>query len=222
MSRIISEEIQEQLESSELFPFYLFQFEDANGVIWKYTTLDVSQNFTTYGSDGPSGTYEPLGFEFERITYSQANVVDDASIRIDNLDQVQTALWVGDVLQGNTAALFIGVLSPSGTDLGTLKIFEGEIDQWSLDEENLIVTVGSLFNKWDAQTTEQHSASCRWKVFGGTECTYAGAATWCDRSYSRCASLQNTDNFGGFRHLPEVENKQLWWGPTPKQREKEG
>ena len=186
MSRIISDEIREQLESKELFPFYLFEFKDNDGDWWRFTSLDVSQRFDSYPStQGPSGTYEPLGFEFERISYSVGNVVDDASIRVDNLDQLMTALFVGDVMQGNPAALYIGVLNPSGADLGTLKVFEGELDSFDLDEETLRVSVASLFSRWNQRAAEKHSANCRWKVFKGTECRYAGSENWCDRSYAR-------------------------------------
>jgi len=219
MSRVISADIQAQLESNQLFPFFLFEYVDNDGNYMQYTSLDVSQTFTYSG--GPSGTYSPLGFEFEEITYSIGNVVDNASVRIDNLDQVQTALFVGDVLQGNTAALYVGVLSPSGTDLGTLKIFEGELDSWQLDETELVITVASLFSKWNARSSEKHSSSCRWKVFGGNECQYAGDQTWCDRSYTRCVFLANTQHFGGFRFLPAIENEVVWWGPTQEQYQKE-
>jgi hypothetical protein len=219
MSRIISSEIQEQLESSQLFPYFLYEFQDNGANWWKYTSLDVSQWFTH--SEGPSGQFYPLGFEFESITYSVGNIVDDASMRIDNLDQIMSALFVGDVLQGNTARIYAGVLDPDGKELGTMKIFEGEIDSWELDETEMRLTLASLFTKWDAKSYGKHSSSCRWKVFRGVECQYAGDAVVCDRSYTRCDELTNTERFGGFRFLPELENKTIWWGPTPAQRQDE-
>lgn len=223
MSRVISSEIQEQLESSELFPIFLFEFEDGDGTIWKFTSLDVSQRFDSdspifYGSAGPSGTFEPLGFQFESINYNAHDVVDSATVIIDNADQLMTSLFVGDVLQGNTAALYIGVLNPSGADLGTVKIFEGELDSFELNEQQLTFSVASLFSRWSSRSNEKHSASCRWRVFKGVECQYAGSEPACDRSYQRCSVFGNTQHFGGFRYLPRFESKTLWWGPTPKQR----
>jgi len=35
----------------------------------------------------------------------------------------------------------------------------------------------------------------------------------CDRSYASCTAYANTDNFGGFRFLPYLENKEVLWGP---------
>jgi hypothetical protein len=199
-----------------LFPYFLFEF--TNGTDWyKYTSLDVPQRFNY--SEGPSGRFEPLGFSFDSITYSVGNIVDDASIRVDNLDQVQTSLYVGSTLQGQIGNIYAGVLSPSGTDIGALKIFSGEIDAWDLDEEELRVTLASIFSKWDSKAYGKHSSSCRWKVFGGVECQYAGGEVNCDRSYSRCDELENTGHFGGFRFLPDFMVKTLWWGPKPKDRE---
>ena len=42
---------------------------------------------------------------------------------------------------------------------------------------------------------------CRWKVFKGTQCGYAGAATACDRSFAACIALANQARFGGFPGL---------------------
>ena len=102
---------------------------------------------SAYGSNGPSGTFEPLGFQFESITYNTQDIVDSASVIIDNADQLMTSLFVGDTLQGNQASLYIGVLNPSGADLGTLKIFEGELDAFDLDEQELRFSVASLFSR---------------------------------------------------------------------------
>ncbi len=91
-------------------------------------------------------------------------------------------------------------------------IFEGTIDSWHLDEEKLNFTIVSLFVQWAQKTLQRHAPSCRWKVFGGTECGYVGGETECDRSYARCLELANTDNFGGFRWLPSIVDKEIWWG----------
>jgi len=214
---------------------------------------------------------------------------------------------------------------------GSATLFEGTIDTWNLDEEQCAITVTSLLSQWAQKTLAKHSASCRWKVFKGTnlslngafdsdtdwtkgtgwsiaagvahcdgtqavnswinqdagivsgktyriswtvsnysagtfwaqvgnvpcgsksangtynetitttaaavnvyiagnvdfigdiddvfvydiainQCLYAGGETWCDRTYARCLVLGNTDNFGGFRWLPSIIDKEIWWG----------
>ena len=103
-----------------------------------------------------------------------------------------------------------------GMSAGAVTLFEGEIDSWILDEERLQMTVTSIFNRWSQRTLSRHSASCRWKKFKGTECGYSGSATWCDRTYARCQALGNAANFGGFRWLPSIIGKEIWWGGQSK------
>jgi len=39
-----------------------------------------------------------------------------------------------------------------------------------------------------------------------------GAADWCDRTYTKCVTLSNTTNYGGFRWLPSIVDREIWWG----------
>lgn len=94
-------------------------------------------------------------------------------------------------------------------------IFEGILDGWTLSEGQLSLNVTSILSQWAQRTLAQHSPSCRWKTFKGDECKYTGSETWCDRSYSRCDALSNTDNFGGFRWLPSIVDVEIWWGRVP-------
>ena len=44
---------------------------------------------------------------------------------------------------------------------------------------------------------------------------------WCDGSYDRCLLMDNTANFGGFRWLPALQDRKIWWGqkePNDKKR----
>lgn len=53
------------------------------------------------------------------------------------------------------------------------------------------------------------------RVGGVTRCLANGIrtdSTWCDHSYNRCLALANTNNFGGFRFLPDLASKELTWG----------
>ena len=68
---------------------------------------------------------------------------------------------------------------------------------------------------WRKRPLRSASATCPW-TFKGTERGYAGGAGWCDQSYARCSELGNTANFGGFRFLPALMEKQIWWGRVPK------
>ncbi len=55
----------------------------------------------------------------------------------------------------------------------------------------------------------------QWKWYIPGTCRYAGDETTCDKSWDRCAELENTDNFGGKRWLTWLQEKILWWGRVP-------
>jgi len=99
---------------------------------------------------------------------------------------------------------------------GAIILFNGQIDKWSLDESQLVMTIADMNVQWARKPLSRHPASCRWRVFKGPECGYTGSETWCDRSYARCSALGNTANFGGFRWLPSIMDKEIWWGRQPK------
>ncbi len=104
-----------------------------------------------------------------------------------------------------------GILGPGG-----LLLFEGEMDSWELTEKQIKVKAIGAISKWTRSTLLDQAPLCRWRVFKGTECTYAGGETWCDRTYTRCVDLGNTANFGGDRWLASLDGVTLWWGPAPK------
>lgn len=44
--------------------------------------------------------------------------------------------------------------------------------------------------------------TCRYEVFKGTACGYAGASTSCNREFATCISLSNSSRFGGQPGIP--------------------
>jgi len=203
--RTINASILAQLQAEELHPHYLLSWT-IDGTTRRYTDCDIPIHLTN--------TYSPLGFKFSNVKYSLANIVDKVDIDIDNLDLVQTAIFVDGTPQGSDVTLSLVVLDSDLNIIGATAttIFQGEIDSWKLNERALSVTVTSIFYNWSQRTLSKHSPSCRWKQFKSTECNYAGASTWCDRTYARCVVLSNSTNFGGFRWLPSIVDKEIWWG----------
>jgi hypothetical protein len=213
--RELDEAVKAELAKSELFPIWCFQFTDGT-TTYRYSSLDVPIYLTD--SEGPSGYFVPRNFEFENLSYSMTNVMDTVTIRIDNGDRYFNTAFVDGTPEEEEATLYLGFLAPSGDYIGGAIVFEGEIDEWELDENEIRIVIGSIFSRWSQYSHGRHSASCRWKKFKGTECGYTGDESWCDRTYTRCNMLDNAANYGGFRFLPDLENKTIWWGPTPKQR----
>jgi len=221
MARNLNQTLIDELAGLEMFPFFCLVFTDGVNT-YKYTTLDVPITLT----GDPSGTFTSRGFEFESINYTLSNVMDDCTIRLDNLDQVLTSIFVGGQVEEKTASVYLGLMNTASDAtsevLGTVLVFTGEVDSFELDETEVRLVIGSIFTRWGHQTFNKNSSSCRWKVFKGTRCGYSGVENLCDRSYTRCLTLGNTANFGGFRWLPSIENKKIWWGPTPSERQSEG
>jgi len=95
---------------------------------------------------------------------------------------------------------------------GAVLLFDGEIDSFDVDEEVArIAGVGEL-SQWTRTTLSPQVDACRWKIFKGTECAYAGGQSWCDRTYDRCVALSNAANFGGDRFISSLQNKIVHWG----------
>ena len=215
MARYLDLETLNELGSDEMFPFFCLDFTD--GVTdYKYTTLDVP--ITLNVSGGPSGVYEPRGFQFEGINYTLSNVMDDATIKIDNLDSVLTPIFVTDDIEEQPASIYLGIMNTAADAtnevLITILLFTGEIDSFDIDETEIRMVIGSIFSRWGHQSNNTHPSSCRWKLFKGVECQYSGDAASCDRVYETCVTLDNTANFGGFRWLPSIENKKIQFGPN--------
>lgn len=186
-----------------------------NGSTRNWASIEAGFNYndTAYTAEIGNVRFSPRGMKFEPIRYSTGRVVDSMKVQIDNLDDALTVYFVGGTPQGGTVTLQ-AVLLDSAYEMvaAPLTLFEGTLDGWDLDEEKVSLTVASELVRWNQKTLAKHSPSCRWKEFKGTECAYAGAETWCDRTYTRCAALGNQANFGGFRWLPSIQEKEIWWG----------
>jgi len=162
---------------------------------------------------GSAELFIPRGFTIDPIKFGQQQIVETLQVEIDDLDNRFTAAFVDETPQGATIKLYLVVLDANFQIVGDrVLLFEGELDNWSLEEGKLSYTVTSALVAWSQRTLSRHGKSCRWKVFKGTECSYAGAVDHCDRTYVTCEVLANTDNFGGFRWLPGIMNKEIWWG----------
>ena len=205
--RLFTPAIMTALRSGEQRAFVLFLMV-IDGVDYGYTDCDVPLVYD-------SVTYEPRGLMGSVISYGNGHIVDQCSFDIDNLDDRLTPAFVGGTPQGSPVFIRMVRLDQAYTIIpDPALLFEGEIGPWDKprDLKSIAITVTNDLSRWNQTTMALHSASCRWKVFGGEECGYAGVENWCDRTYSRCEALGNTDDFGGFRWLPSIMDIQIWWG----------
>jgi hypothetical protein len=217
--REISQDILDEIRQGSIRPFLLLNVtvNDDQGVPnhFFYTDCDVPIYF-----DG--NKFEPHPFSVDSINYSTSKIIDEALVEIDVVDQALPFYFVEYTPQGDPIGLRTVLLDDDFQVVGdaAFTLFSGEIDSWNLfPDEKIRIAITNEFARWDMNTINVHSPSCRWKVFGGTECGYTKdfPTQECDRTYASCRDLySNTDNFGGFRWLPEIEDKIIWWGRDPK------
>jgi hypothetical protein len=236
--RNIDSSILAKLASKELRPFYLLEII-IDEISFRYTNCDVpitlpddtilSVEDITLRVDGsisgeasssqvPS-TFTSTVLSFQPIKYSAGRIIDKANIELQMIDDpALLAAFVGGTPQGSKTILRGIVVDDDYSIVGNTSsiIFEGEIDDWNIDEITLKMAVVSMFVQWSQKALRRHSSSCTWKVFKeaspDSPCFYLGSETRCDRTYVRCQALNNTDNFGGFRWQADIVDKEIWWG----------
>lgn len=204
--RTIDPLILEQLEGKELRTCGLFHTE-IDGTSFDYTDYQIP----VFES---SRLYTPRPLKIDAINYSTKNIVDQVKVQIGNADRMMSDSFTGGTPQGSDVEMKLAILNSNHQVItgSAMVLFIGTLDSWGLSEDKISITATNEFSQWTRKTFAKHSATCRWKVFKGTECTYSGGEDWCDRSYARCASLGNTNNFGGFRWLPSTMEREIWWG----------
>jgi len=206
------------------------RFTDCDVDMWfggeKYDSIDF-----TYGKIETSAT---MGVDSINMVYNNADLVMSGIILSEDIigrpfslgficvvpgvggdkviteDQVDILLE-GGLVGGEDMILEAGEMVGPFTIIGGHSLFYGLIADWDLDEEEAKIEVQNELVFWSKRTLRKCSSSCPWE-FKGTECGYSGGQTWCNQSYERCDELSNTDNFGGFRFLPTIAEKDIWWG----------
>lgn len=161
--------------------------------------------------------YFPRGMSFDDIQLSSATAIYEMSFKIDDIDHFFLEI-LGE--RGNIqpkCEISLGLIDKVTWQLiSSSYLFVGYLNKWSVESNYSNITVASDKASWNLQPMAKYSASCRWRVYGGPECKYpAVPGTLCGRTYQDCLSRNNQANFGGFRWLPSLQNKKIWWGTIP-------
>ena len=243
MARTIDSSMLAKLESGELKPFYLLEMIIGNNS-YRFTDCDVplalpddivgaveDLTLSVDGSIGGAsnsvvpGVFTPISnLKFSPIRYSLARIVDKADIEMSMVENPAMLYeFVGGTPQGSKVILRLVIIDDDNISMvgdTSFTLFEGSIDQWNMTEDTLQFTAVSAISQWSQKGLRTHGSSCQWKKFKGqtkdSPCMYSGGQSWCDRTYARCEQLNNTDNFGGFRWLPSIVDKDIWWGREKK------
>jgi len=225
--------------AKEGFIFFLLTTLELAGGTYRYTDADVDLWYGGNKYDSKDFIFDQveisgdMGVDVVSVTYNNADLSMGAVVLSEDiLGRPFTLSFVcvsvgGKVLAETDVGLLLegglvdgeGMLLEAGQTLGQYTIvgahslFYGLISDWKIEEDKVWIEVQNELVFWSKKTLRKCDSSCPWE-FGGTECGYSGAADWCNQSYERCMELSNTDNFGGDRFLPDVAEKDIWWGKS--------
>ena len=189
-------------EVASTFCLLEFRFTET----YRYTDRDIP---LYYGGE----KYEPIGFSLGNFVSAANMSIDKMTIDIDNVLLEFSALLLGEDVRNKIVIQSFGCLDANNKIIAVAEFFRGILSDWEITEDKARITIVNEFILWRKETLRICQSSCPWG-FKETECGYVGAETWCDQSYERCLALSNTDNFGGFRFLPSISEKEIWWGRT--------
>ena len=205
--------ISAELAKESFQPYWLLDI--ATTTPMRYTDLDLG----TY-HDG--NLYVSRGMKIGNITSGATVSAEKVEIELDDADQVVTAYLLNEDVRNKAASLYFGVIARTAVGLETQlsrhvqEVWRGLCGGWWLSGDadcTITLTHESIF--WKKQVLRMQSSSCQWPFKGTEECGYSSEAGWCDKSYDRCKKLASSDNFGGFRFIPDLAEKELWWGRNP-------
>ncbi|MEW5805026.1 MAG: hypothetical protein AB1847_23315 [bacterium] len=174
-----------------------------------YTDLDVNVVWEGH-------TYLSWGLSFSTAEFLLAPQIDKISVEFDNVSGEMTSFVLNQEVRGKKCCIRLAALAAPASVLAASTKFAGVIDSCSIDHQRARFEVYNPWLFWKRKTPRRiHQATCPWAFKSTGLCQYEGSETWCDQSYDRCLELGNTENFGGFRFLPSLINKQIWWGRSP-------
>lgn len=188
---------------------HLFKLAFTSGIA-RYTDADID---VRYGGEW----WFSRGIEFDAAKYSLSSKVDSIQFSIDNVERELSGIIMSEETRGKECTIYRVALDKNMQVIGEAVIlFLGYLDAIEIDNQRARFEVYNHFIRWKMMTPRRfHQATCMW-TFKSTYCGYSDGETWCDHSWERCVALGRKLNFGGFRWLPSLIGKQIWWGRSPK------
>jgi len=156
--------------------------------------------------------WEARSFKYDNAIMTIKSEVDYVTFKIDNRDGFFTNLTKDYDVRKSLVTIYRFALQDPAKIVAHTMIFRGLLDNITITEEEASIRIANPFILWKIKTPRRiHQATCMWE-FKGTECAYTGAETECDQTFERCKQLGNECNFGGFRFLPSLQDKEIRWG----------
>lgn len=194
-----------QMSAELSTPFWLVDLSISESTMHRTTSLDID---IAYGGN----LYSSFQVQINPISYTLSMSVDKVRLDYSNVSLAMSSIVLNNNIKKRPAIVYLGAMN--GLVPVVEAVYYGIVSEWSADESLVEIQVVNEFIFWNKKTLRLPADICQWP-FKSTECAYAGAATICNGTYSRCTFLSNTNNFGGSRFLPSLEEKEIYWGKKP-------
>ena len=164
-----------------------------------------------------SNKYTARGLEISPSIFNINMQIDKTTITLDNADLVMTAIIENQEVRSKRSTIRAASLNDLGKVTAQEVIFLGVVDSANYNSEKAVFSVFNILAFWQRKVPRRkYSPKCQWEFKDTVNCKYTGVETWCDKTYSRCTTLSNIVNFGGFRWISSLIDKDIWWGRTQK------
>ncbi len=192
------------IQSFHLYEFYFTQT----------VRLTDSDRYVFWGAN----TYAPFPISFEAPAKDREPQGSILRVGAANIDRSIASMVLNDAPQGRRVVMRRALWTSPGSFTSPIPMYDGKIDSVSIAEDidtaSIAFDIRNDFALWEKSLPRaMYSSTCNW-IFKSTTpgCQYTGTSSLCNRTWERCVELANTDRFRGFRHLPTIEDKEIWWG----------
>lgn len=166
------------------------------------TVIRVCNNTSNIVWPTGTNTWTAFPFELQEMSDESKNVVPAVTVRVGNASRAMQA-YMEAADGGVDSDVRILLVHSAHLDLLTaeveynFKVIEAHADNlWA----TFVLGASNPYNKRFPRNRCLKNF-CRYKVFKGDRCGYAGIETACDRTLTRCIALANNARFGGFPGL---------------------
>ena len=157
--------------------------------------------------------YSSRAMKVSNISSMAGGIVDRVTIDLDDIDNIIALNILSYDVRDKPVDIVYAALNSNHRIMVAEILFKGFIGEWQIKPKSTALVVMNEFIHWKKRTQRTYSATCPW-VFKGVECGYTGDELSCPKKYNKCCDLGMRQNFGGFRFLPAISEKQIWWGRT--------
>ena len=149
-----------------------------------------------------SNTYYARMVQMSDIQTSLDGTTDSMVISVSDIFQEFAGIVSnnGDVLTNKECKVEEVIFNGDTSSIldNPVLLFDGVINKVQLTAKSFVFTVERILNNYSSLSPNMiYDVNCQWR-FKDSRCGYVGAETKCDKTLSKCQSLSNITNFGGY------------------------